>query len=123
MNDDDGVLGIIDPSWSKRFNVDFIQNEVKEETKLYFKEREYIPEDGYQMAQELSKIIRDKLIKSKKIPRYKIAAQVFLGQKKDQKISINIKGYWDNYVDNYAFYTYETDNFYCTVIVYGFYTD
>lgn len=57
------------------------------------------------------------------MPRYKTSVQVFLGEKKEQKIMITAKGYWDNYLDNYATYTHHGDGFYCTVFVMGFYTD
>lgn len=57
------------------------------------------------------------------MPRYKLNTQVFLGEKKEQKIIITAKGYWDNYVDNYATFTHQGDCFYCTVLVMGFYTD
>jgi hypothetical protein len=33
------------------------------------------------------------------------------------------KGYWDIYVDNYVTYTFSGNGFFCTVVVYGFYTD
>ena len=58
---------------------------------------------------------------SGKIKRYKINVQVYLGEKKNQKVTIVAKGWWDSYLDNYVTYTYQGTNFYCTVIVWGFY--
>lgn len=71
----------------------------------------------------LARKIRDKLRESNRIPRYKINVQVFIGEKKDQKVIITAKGCWDHYLDNYAPYTYHGDGFYCTVLVWGFYID
>lgn len=75
------------------------------------------------IAALLSRKIRDVLKEDNIMPRYKLAVQVFVGEKRDQKVHIVSKGYWDNYVDNYATYTYQDENFYCTVIAFGFYTD
>ena len=52
-----------------------------------------------------------------------INVQVYLGEKKNQKVTIVAKGWWDSYLDNYVTYTYQGPNFYCSVIVWGFYTD
>ena len=49
--------------------------------------------------------------------------QVYLGEKKNQKVTIVAKGWWDSYLDNYVTYTFQGRNFYCAVIVWGFYTD
>ena len=67
--------------------------------------------------------IRDVIQNSGKIKRYKLNVQVYLGEKKNQKVTIVAKGWWDSYLDNYVSYTYQGTNFYCTAIVWGFYTD
>lgn len=122
MAENEEGKGNIEPNWSNKFNSVEVTEEIKKINKKYFDEKDYNPEEGFNMCAELSKKVRDELLK-KRLPRYKLICQVFIGQKKDQKLSIVAKGYWDNYVDNYAIYTYETDTFYCTNIVYGFYTD
>jgi hypothetical protein len=58
-----------------------------------------------------------------KFVRYKFSVQVFLGENREQKVLITAKGYWDNYVDNYANYTHFGEGYYCTVFVMGLYTD
>ena len=60
----------------------------------------YDSDSGEYMAQQLSKIVRDKL-KESDMRRYKLIVKVYLGEKKDQKVIIMAKGYWDVYVDNY----------------------
>jgi hypothetical protein len=62
-------------------------------------------------------------MREKQHPRYKFNVQVYLVEKKGQKININAKALWDIHVDNYATYTLQKDNFVCTVIVWGFYHD
>ena len=71
----------------------------------------------------LAKKIRDIIRESNKTTRYKMSVQCYIGEKKDQKVVILAKGFWDNYLDNYTTYTYNGDNFYSTVIVWGIYTD
>ena len=58
-----------------------------------------------------------------RMDRYKLSVQVYLGEKKDQKVNIVAKGYWDAYVDNYATYTFHGENFYCSLVAWGIYTD
>lgn len=125
MADDDyeGNRGDIEPSWEKKFNVNRIKEVLKNQATEYFRDRSYVPEDGLLQAQELSLKIRDYIRDRVPLSRYKISVQVFIGEKKEQKVSVLAKGYWDIYVDNYSFYTYETDSFYCSMIVFGFYTD
>ena len=83
--------------------------------------------DNYQengeKANSLAAKIRDVIQNSGKVKRYKINVQVYLGEKKNQKVTIVAKGWWDSYLDNYVSYTFQGPNFYCTAIVWGFYTD
>ena len=128
MEDDDNMKGEIEPAWNKKFNAIQIRSETKHAMRDYFEKNRYNTEDAPYMAQELSKIIRDRVVNSRekdklRMPRHKVVVQVFMGQKKEQKVNILAKGYWDNYVDNYATYTYEEDDFYCVAVVIGFYTD
>lgn len=128
-DEEDYLKGEIEPMWKKKFNVCEITTEMKSIIRGYFEKNKYSPEDATEMSQELSRLIRDGIINSARerdklrMPRHKIIVQVLMGQKKEQKISILSKGYWDTYVDNYAKYTYEEDDFYCTAVVLGFYTD
>lgn len=96
---------------------------IKNRTEAFFNENPYNVENGDILSQLLATRVRDMLRDSNTMPRYKLAVQVYLGEKKDQKVSIIAKGYWDTYVDNYVTYTYTGDSFYCTVIAWGFYTD
>ena len=86
----------------------------------------YVPEnyqENGEKANSLAMKIRDVIHNSGKIKRYKINVQVYLGEKKNQRVTIVAKGWWDSYLDNYVTHTYQGPNFYCTVIVWGFYTD
>lgn len=104
----------------------WVRDVVKNTTDAFFSDMNYAPENQDTNAVNailLARKIRDRLRESNRIPRYKINVQTFLGEKKDQKVAVVAKGFWDNYLDNYATYTYNGDNFYCSVIAWGFYTD
>ena len=91
-----------------------------------FESYHYIPENYQENGEKTNSLaakIRDVIQNSGKIKRYKINVQVYLGEKKNQKVTIVAKGWWDSYLDNYVTYTFQGPNFYCTVIVWGFYTD
>ena len=51
--------------------------------------------------------IRDVIQNSGKIKRYKINVQVYLGEKKNQRVTIVAKGWWDSYLYNYVTYNYQ----------------
>ena len=119
---DSEIKGDIEPAWEKRFSPSKITKIIESITDDYLRENKYTSEYGTQMSLELSKKIRDKM-KDKLSTRYKTSVQVFLGEKKMQKVTVLAKGFWDSYVDNYAIYNWQDDESYCTVIVFGFYTD
>ena len=84
----------------------------------------YNPEESeinYQKVNQLCAKIRDAVQTG--TFRYKICVQAFLGERKNQKVDIVAKGWWDSYVDNYCNDTFMGENFYCTVIVWGMYVD
>jgi len=83
----------------------------------------YNVENADLLSAALAKKIRDILRDMNKFVRYKFSVQVFLGENREQKVLITAKGYWDNYVDNYATYTHYGEGYYCTVFVMGLYTD
>jgi len=109
-----------------RFDVNWVNDILQRNTDSFFSDFVYFPEN-YEAngvsAVALAKKIRDQIRDSNKTTRYKISVQCFIGEKRDQKVVILAKGFWDNYLDNYATYTYNGDNFYSTVIVWGIYTD
>ena len=95
-------------------------------TEKAFEDFQYNPEEQQTNSEKATAVaskIREVIQKSGNVKRYKINVQCFLGEKKNQKVTIVARGWWDTYVDNYVTYTYQTDNYYCTVIVWGMYTD
>lgn len=109
-----------------RFNKVDVKERVKGITDQAFSSFNYSPDqvvENGEKANELAMKIRDVIQNSGKVKRYKINVQVYLGEKKNQRVTIVAKGWWDSYLDNYVTYTYQGPNFYCTVIVWGFYTD
>ena len=109
-----------------RFNKIDVKERIKPIIDQAFESYHYLPEnyqENGEKANTLAAKIRDVIQNSGKIKRYKINVQVYLGEKKNQKVTIVAKGWWDSYLDNYVTYTFHGPNFYCTVIVWGFYTD
>ena len=126
MADDDYTTGAIEQEWNKRFNASDILEKVKTMLEEGLKNYNYNPQDiggNAQMANSLAMKVRNVIQKSGAMKRYKLNVQIYLGEKKNQKVIILAKGWWDDYVDNYVTYTYQGDYFYCTCIVWGFYTD
>lgn len=112
--------------FKNRFNKSEIQESIKSITDQAFSNFTYIPADvqgNGQTANALAMKIRDNIKNSGSVKRYKINVQVFLGEKKNQRVTVVAKGWWDPYLDNNVTYTYQGNNFYCTVLVWGFYTD
>ncbi len=107
-----------------RFNVVEIKKLITNITNKWFDDFQYEASTGEYSATKLSEKIRDDLVNIKhKHNRYKLYVQVYLGEKKGQRVNIVAKGIWDPYLDNYATYTLTKENFYCSVIVWGIYHD
>ena len=109
-----------------RFNSSWVRDFIANIADAFLSQLVYVPDEHEEngiTAIKLARRIRDILRDSNRMPRYKINVQTFLGERREQKISIQCKGFWDNYLDNYATYTYYGENFYCSIVVWGFYTD
>ena len=103
-----------------------IKERVKSIADQMFETFQYIPDNvqgNAEKAQQLAIKIRDIILNLGTVKRYKINVQCYLGEKKNQRVTIVAKGWWDSYLDNYVTYTYQGPNFYCSIIVWGFYTD
>ncbi len=103
-----------------RFNKVDVKERIKPIVDQAFESYHYLAEnyqENGEKANTLAAKIRDVIQNSGKIKRYKLNVQVYLGEKKNQKVTIVAKGWWDSYLDNYVTYTYHGTNFYCTVIV------
>lgn len=72
------------------------------------------------MIKVISEEIRDK-VKALHFDRYKIVAAVIIGEKKNQDILSCSRSIWDDKLDSYASYHYQTADIICTVTVYGLY--
>lgn len=82
----------------------------------------YTPRTGGRQCMHLSEEIRN-LVRALNFDRYKIVCFVVMGENKEQDASIGSRCAWDDKVDCYASYTYETPTWYCTATVYGIYTE
>ncbi len=126
MADDDYTTGAIEPEWSKRFNASDLKEKVKTILDGKLKDFNYNHQDfggNSQFSNGLAAEVRNIIQKGGTMKRYKLNVQIFLGEKRNQRVTIVGKAWWDDYVDNYISYTYQGEYFYCTCIVWGFYTD
>ncbi|CAD8075366.1 unnamed protein product [Paramecium sonneborni] len=73
------------------------------------------------LAEELVKRIRSKVRDSTKMPRFKIAIQVIIGEVKGQGCKVTSKNLWDPAWDNYASYCFQNETIYGVAIVFGVY--
>lgn len=97
---------------------------IQHSTEKFFEENLYDSNTAEILATKLSEKIRDEIVNLKhRHPRYKFNVQVYLSEKKGQKVNIIAKGLWDPYVDNYSTFTLQRDFFNCSVIVWGIYHD
>lgn len=55
--------------------------------------------------------------------RYKLVCNVAMGQRGAQKLQMYDRFLWDSEWDNYAYYKYETRNYYAVATVYACYYD
>ncbi len=74
-------------------------------------------------TEEITKLIRESLKDNLNLKRYKYIVQVIIGSLEGQGIRVTSKCLWDTNSDNYISYTYKTDKFYCTSVVFGLYKE
>ena len=72
---------------------------------------------------ELTKTLRDAVRNWSSQTRYKYVVQVVLGEIKQQGLKITSKCLWDVNSDNYASYTFRTETYYCTALVFACYNE
>ena len=78
------------------------------------------------LTEELTRSIRERIkngIDDYKMPRFKFVVQVVFGELKGQGVRVASKCLWNLQFDNSASYTYNKNGFYCTAMVFGFYTE
>jgi len=111
----------IQPSYEKRFNSYLVKKLTEDIVEEFFASNPYQVNNGDILAQALARKLRDSLIKSDS--RYKLAVNVYLGERKDQKVVLLCKNFWDTWVDNYVTYNHFGDKYFCSIIISAFYLD
>eukprot|EP00826_Nyctotherus_ovalis_P063813 TRINITY_DN9359_c0_g1_i24.p3 TRINITY_DN9359_c0_g1~~TRINITY_DN9359_c0_g1_i24.p3 ORF type:complete len:127 (-),score=50.33 TRINITY_DN9359_c0_g1_i24:93-473(-) len=121
----------LEPKESERFYPSRIREIIKRETdQIMQKEKDfaekYSDEEAKRIATEISDQVRNVLKSTNEtalIPRHKVIVQSVVGEKAGQGLKITSKSLWHSEYDNSATYTYETDNRFCTVMVFGYYCE
>lgn len=111
----------IEPADSTRFNVMRVQEVIRDVISFYFiKMEKYQAAKCAQMSRFISEEIKGK-VKELGFKRYKIACQVFIGQKCEQDIHMASMSVWNPEDDNMASYVFYKNDIYVIGLVFGTY--
>ncbi|ESO94498.1 hypothetical protein LOTGIDRAFT_118384 [Lottia gigantea] len=99
--------------------VEEIVKEVLEDRLQTFK---YNPKFSANFSKIISDEIKDK-VKMLNFDRYKIVANVVIGQKRDVCVLVTSRCAWDDKLDNYVSYTFQNQHIFCTANVFGIYSE
>jgi hypothetical protein len=72
------------------------------------------------LALELSNMVKLRC-RTLNMPRYKLAVQTVVGELGGQGIRIASKALWNDQMDNWASFTFQSQNLFATVMVFGCY--
>lgn len=95
----------IRPNLSEKFRPGPVQYWIEKSITDIIGEQPYSPEESPEWAKKIVKEILEKT-KAMKFGRYKLIAQVVLGERKGQGLSSAQRCLWDSDADCYASYTY-----------------
>ncbi|KAJ8306079.1 hypothetical protein KUTeg_016624 [Tegillarca granosa] len=82
----------------------------------------YSPKFSCNMMKVVSDEIKDK-VKELKFERYKIVCVLVLGEPRDQCAIVSSRCAWDQKLDNFATYTFQSSQLWCNATVYGLYKE
>lgn len=110
----------VDPRPDEKFYAAPVQRIIKEVLEQTLEDKTYDDSSAQRLALEVSNLVKSRC-KSLKIPRYKLIVQTIIGEILNQGCTIASKALWNDKYDNYASYSYQTNNIFATVIVFGSY--
>ncbi|KAK3592087.1 hypothetical protein CHS0354_019343 [Potamilus streckersoni] len=102
----------------KKFNASTVEGIMKTVLEAKLDGYKYNPKFSANMIKVLSEEIKDG-VKELNYDRYKIICIVHLGELKGQGLSIASRSSWDCNLDNYASYSSQKENTFCTAVVYA----
>lgn len=82
----------------------------------------YSPKFSCNMMKVVGDEIKDK-VKELKFERYKIVCILVLGEPRDQCAIVSSRCAWDQKLDNFATYTFQSPQLWCNATVYGVYKE
>ncbi|CAD8066287.1 unnamed protein product [Paramecium sonneborni] len=112
---------VIEPKDEEKFYPSKVRKVIQEIMDDKLKNETYDANNTPNLAEELVKRIRSKVRETIKMPRFKIAVQVIIGEIKGQGCKVTSKNLWDPMWDNYASYAFSNDTIYGVAIVFGVY--
>ncbi|CAD8065281.1 unnamed protein product [Paramecium primaurelia] len=112
---------VVEPKDEEKFYPSKIRKVIQEIMDDKLKNETYDANNTPILAEELVKKIRNKIRDSIKMPRFKIAVQVVIGEVKGQGCKVTSKNLWDPTWDNYASYAFQNESIYGVAIVFGVY--
>ncbi|CAD8072370.1 unnamed protein product [Paramecium sonneborni] len=112
---------VVEPKDEEKFYPAKVRKVIQEIMDEKLKNETYDANNTPNLAEELVKRIRSKVRETIKMPRFKIAVQVVIGEIKGQGCKVTSKNLWDPTWDNYASYAFQNDTIYGVAIVFGVY--
>ena len=111
----------VEPRPDEKFYPAPVQKIIKEVLEQTLVEgKNYDDSTAQRLALEISNLVKTRC-KTLKIPRYKLMIQTFIGEMLNQGCTVASKALWNDKYDNYASYSYQVNNIFATVIVFGSY--
>ena len=106
----------------RKFQVSQVVSCIQEVMETRMKNFNYSPQMAAIMGRLLSEEVKQS-VKAQCYERYKIIACVTIGEKKGQGLHSCSRAAWDDHKDNFAEYSVEGENYFCSVSVFGIYAE
>lgn len=110
------------PDETKKFCSEKAERILKETLESHLQKTKYDAEHCSQLAHNLCSVIKAR-IKEEGYERYRLIAQVIIGQDTEQGVQLASRCLWNPRSDNFAAATYRNSSLYSIGIVYGLYLD
>ena len=110
------------PDEDRRFVAMKVEYVIKDVLESRLKNARYDPDKCSGLTKELCATIKEKT-KQLQFDRYKLIAQVILGQDTDQSVQMASRCLWNSATDNFAAATFRNSSIYAVAVVYGVYLD
>jgi hypothetical protein len=112
---------ILEPKEEEKFYPSKVRKIIEEIFQEKLRTHNYDPNVTPVLSEDVVKLIRARIRTELKMPRYKVAVQVVIGELKGQGVKVASKCLWDPTFDNFANYSYTNEKVYAVGIVFGTY--